>query len=83
MIYPTFSKRASLKAVNSQRQLEKAAEEPDAEEFLRRFKEHADASIENAYEYVATFRVKTDRGDCLVSYSSLCFAFVLISLSQN
>jgi hypothetical protein len=53
MKYPSFSKRASLKVVNSQRQLEKAAEEPDAEEFLRRFKEHADASIENAYQYVA------------------------------
>jgi hypothetical protein len=39
-----------LKAVNSQRQLEQAAEEPDAEEFLRRFKEHMLMfPIENAF----------------------------------
>jgi hypothetical protein len=64
MMYPTFSKRASLKAVNSQRQLEKAAEEPDAEEFLRRFKEHADASIENAYQYVVTTASCDDQSCC-------------------
>jgi hypothetical protein len=54
MKYPMVSKRPSLQVLNSQRQLEKAAQEPDAKEFLRRFKEHALASIGNAYEYVVT-----------------------------